>query len=208
MGVESIDIHTALAAFASHAWLGIFIDSLSSILAIRHHNINPCARSSLRYHHHMLLLESITDILETKRLADFHTALHKIRANTNIRGKNLNDAAAKLVVMSFDTHPLSQTMRVNIGELAFRPVHRVMYTANPPAPDSTLSTGTDRATLRRPWWSIPEADRLQMHVFIRPSPRLRLKVRDAPLRRLYHTSLYRRIIIADKEKKARLISVG
>ena len=30
-------------------------------------------RSSLHYHHHILLLESITDLLETKRLVGFHT---------------------------------------------------------------------------------------------------------------------------------------
>ena len=42
-----------------------------------------------------------------------------------------------------------------------------------------------------------------MHAFTRPSSQLRLKVRDALLRSLHHSSLYRRLIVAIKEKGAR-----
>jgi len=42
-----------------------------------------------------------------------------------------------------------------------------------------------------------------MHAFTRPSSRLRLKVRDALLRSIHHSSLYSRLIIANKEKGAR-----
>ena len=58
-------------------------------------------------------------------------------------------------------------------------------------------------------WTILEAERLQMHTFMRPSSQLRLKVRDALLRSLHHSSLYRRlIVIANKEKGARTKTVG
>ena len=56
----------------------------------------------------MLLLESITDLLETRRLAGYRTTLHKIRAYTNIRWNDLTDAAAKLAVRNFDTLPPNQ----------------------------------------------------------------------------------------------------
>ena len=83
-----------------------------------------------------------------------------------------------------------------------------MYTVKPPTPTPAMSTGTNCATLRRPWWTIPDADRLQMHAFTRPSPQLRLKVREALLRSLHHSSLYMRLIIANKEKGARTKTVG
>ena len=78
-----------------------------------------------------------------------------------------------------------------------------MYTAKPPPPAPALSTGTNCTTLRRPWWTIPEEERLQMHAFTRSSLQLRLKARDALLRSLHHSSLYRRLIVANKEKGAR-----
>ena len=109
MRAEPIAIHTALTTFVEHDWLGIFTYSLSNLQAIRHHNTHPGIRSSQHYHHHMLLLESLKDLLETKRLARFHTALHKLRAHTNIRGNDLADAGAKLAVQNFDTLPPAQT---------------------------------------------------------------------------------------------------
>jgi len=60
----------------------------------------------------MLLLGSITDLLETRRSEDLRTTLHNIRAYTNIRGNDLADAAAKLDVTHFGTLPPSQTLRV------------------------------------------------------------------------------------------------
>ena len=47
-----------------------------------------------------------------------------------------------------------------------------------------------------------------MHAFTRPSLQLRLKVRDALLRSLHHSSLYRRLIVANKERGARTKTVG
>ena len=49
---------------------------------------------------------------------------------------------------------------------------------------------------------------MQMHAFTRPSPQLRIKVREALLRSLHHSSLYRRLIVASKEKGARIKKVG
>jgi len=208
MRAELVAIHTALTMFAKHDWLGIFTDSLSSLQAIRHHNTNPGIRNSLHCHHHMLLLESITDLLETMRLVGFHTTLHKLRAHTNIRETDLADAAAKSAVRNSGTLPPGQTPRVDIGEIAYRPSRWVMYTATPLRPDPVLSASANRATLSRPWWTIPEADRMQMHAFMRPSQQLRLKVREALLRSLYHFSLYIRLILANKEKRARQKILG
>jgi len=103
----------------------------------------------------------------------------------------------------YETLPPPQTRRVETGEMAPRSQYWVMYTAKPPPPTPALSTGTNCATLHRPWWTIPEAERLQMHAFTRPSLQLRLKVRDALLRSLHHSSLYRRLKLANKEKGAR-----
>ena len=47
-----------------------------------------------------------------------------------------------------------------------------------------------------------------MHAFTRPFSHLRLKVRDALLRSLHHSSLYKRLIIANKEKGARTKTMG
>ena len=47
-----------------------------------------------------------------------------------------------------------------------------------------------------------------MHAFTRPSTQLRLKVRDALLRIIHHSSLYRRLIVASKEKGSHTKTVG
>jgi hypothetical protein len=47
-----------------------------------------------------------------------------------------------------------------------------------------------------------------MNAFTRPSQQLRFKVRHALLRNLHHTSLYRRLIVANKVMGARLHTVG
>ncbi len=65
----------------------------------------------------MLLLESITDLLEARRLAGLHTTLQKRKAHTNIRPNDLADAGAKLAVRNFNIMSQAQTTRVNIGKL-------------------------------------------------------------------------------------------
>ena len=84
---ELVAIHTALSTLSPHNWMGIFTDSLSSLQAIRHHHNNPCTKSAKHYHHQRLLLDSITDLLESRQRLSLSTTLHKIRAHTNIRGQ-------------------------------------------------------------------------------------------------------------------------
>ena len=60
MRAELVAIHMALTIFASHEWIEIFANSLSSLQAIDHHNTNPGIGGAKHYHHYMLLLESIT----------------------------------------------------------------------------------------------------------------------------------------------------
>jgi len=112
---ELVAIHTALSTFSIHEWIVIFNDSLSSLLAIRQHHTNPGTTSAKNYHHHMFLLDSIIDLLETRQRSGLSTTLHKIRAHTNIRGNDLADAAAKLAVTHYDTLPPTQTRRVETG---------------------------------------------------------------------------------------------
>jgi hypothetical protein len=116
----------------------------------------------------MLLLQSISRLLESRRDKGYSTSLRKIRAHTHIRGNDMDDAAAKLAVADYATLPQEQTTRAEIGAKAPRPPFLVMYTSNPPTLTPALATGPREATLRPLWWTIPEADHLQMHAFTRP----------------------------------------
>ena len=118
---ELIAIHTALTTFSTYEWIGIFTDFLSSLQAIRHHHINPGTASAKHYHPHMLLLNSITDLLETRKGLGLSTTFHKIRAHTTIPVNYLADAAAKLAVTHYDPLLPTQTRRVETGEIALRP---------------------------------------------------------------------------------------
>jgi hypothetical protein len=173
MRAELVAIHTALSTFFTQKWICIFTDSLSSLHAIRYHHTNPGTTSVTHYHHHKLLLESITDLLETRQREDLSTTLYTIRAHTNIRGNDIAETAAKLAVTHYDTLPPSQKWRVETGEIAPRPHHWVMYTVKSPPPTRpAISTGTNCATLRRPWWTILDEGRVQMHASTCPSPQL------------------------------------
>jgi hypothetical protein len=138
----------ALTTFESHDWIGIFTYSLSSLQTIRHHYSNIGTSSSMHYHHHLRLLGSITDLLKTKRVASFRTTLHKTRAHTNIRGNDFADVVVKLAVTDFDTLPPTQNNRVDTGEILL--THWVMYTVKPLVHDQAVSSGTNRAPIRRP----------------------------------------------------------
>jgi ribonuclease HI len=208
MQAELVAIYKAVDKFAAHEWLGILKNSLSSFQAIRHRYTKPGAHGSQHYHHHNLLLSGITDLLEERRRRGFSTSLHKIRAHTNIRGNDLADAAAKIAVKQYESLPESQKLRVTVGEAVPRPPYWVMYTVKPLPPPLQLGTDTRMATLRQPWWSIPEGDRLHMHAFTRPSTQLRHKVRHALLRSLNFTSLYKRLILQNIEVGKTTQSVG
>ncbi len=208
MRAELVAIHTALTRFADHSWLGIFTDSLSSLQAICLHHHKPGLSVAPHYHHHTTLLQSISHLLEARRKNGYSTNLRKIRVHTHVRGNDLADTAAKLAVTDFDKLPLDQTVRVEIGATAPRPPFWVMYTAKPATPTIALATGPRNSTLRPPWWTIPEADRLQMHAFTRPSAQLVYKVRDAILRSLHHTSLYMRLVLNAKDRGARIAATG
>jgi len=92
--------------------------------------------------------------------------------------------------------------------MAPRPKYWVLYTTKPPILRITPSTPNSCPITHRPWWTIPETERVKMNAFTRPSQQLRVKVRHALLRNLHHTSQYRRTIVANKEMGARLHTVG
>jgi hypothetical protein len=79
---ELVAMHMALAKLDPHEWIVIFIDSLSSLHAMRYHRTNPGRSGSKHYHNHLLLLGCIIDLLDTRRSNGYRTTLHKIRAHT------------------------------------------------------------------------------------------------------------------------------
>ena len=116
MRTEHVAIHTALTEFASHASIGIFTDSPSSLQAIRHTYTNPDVGGPRYYHPHSLLLGGIADLLEDIRRKGHSTPLHKIRAHTNIRGNDLGDAAAKVAITHFESLLEHKALMVVIWE--------------------------------------------------------------------------------------------
>jgi len=191
MRAELVAIYAALEKFATHEWVGIFTDSLSSLQSIRNRYTNPRTRGSQNYYHHLLLLSGITDLLEERRRQGFRTTLHRNRARTQIRGNDLADAAAETAVTQYDSIPEYQKQKVDIGEEAPRPPHRVMYTVKPPS----LYTFRDKQT--DGYVVVVDSGgggRLQMNAFTCPSQQLRRKVTHALLRSLHYTSIYRRLI--------------
>jgi hypothetical protein len=155
------------------------------------------------YHQHMLLLRGISELLEASRENGYSSTLRKIRAHTNIRGNDLVDATAKLAVTSFDTLPIAQTFRADVGTIAPCPPFWVMYNIKPNTPCPAFAPGPTQPNLVRPSWrTILEGDRLQMLVFTRPSQQLRQKVITATLRSLHHTSLYKRLVLHSKDNGA------
>jgi hypothetical protein len=83
-----------------------------------------------------------------------------------------------------------------------------MYTNNPTTPPIPLATCPHSATLRPPWWTIPEDERRCMHAFTKTFDQMRLKVRNSTLRSLHHTFLYKRLILKAKNQGARTKTVG
>jgi len=67
MRTELVILYTALSTCEAHPWLGIFTDSLSSVQAIRLHYYKPGHTASPHYHQHMLLLESNSQLLESRQ---------------------------------------------------------------------------------------------------------------------------------------------
>ena len=118
------------------------------------------------------------------------------------------DTAAKLVVTSFEEIPTLQKITVTIGKQAERPPYWVMCINNPSTPRISLSTGSYSFTLCPLWRTIPETGRRCMQAFTKTSNQLRLKVRNATLRSLHHTSLYRRIILKAEAQGGRTNTVG
>ena len=83
MHVKLVAIHTALTRFEDHSWLGVFTYLLSSLRAIRLHYYRPGLLIAPHYHHHMLLLQSISHLFETRTEKGYSTSLRKIRVHTH-----------------------------------------------------------------------------------------------------------------------------
>ena len=92
MRTELVAIHTALNRFEDHSWIGVFTNSLSNLQAIRLHYYRPGLTIAPHYHHHMLLLQTISNLLENRWGKGFSTTLRKNKAHTHIRDNDLADA--------------------------------------------------------------------------------------------------------------------
>jgi len=88
MRTELVAIHTALSKFEDHSCLGVFTYSLSSLQAIHLHYYRPGLPIALHYNHNMVLLQSISHLLETRREKGYSTSLRKIRAHTHPRQRS------------------------------------------------------------------------------------------------------------------------
>jgi hypothetical protein len=159
MRAEPVAVYTALDKFATHEWMEICTDTLSSLYTILHYYRKLETRGPQYYHHHLLLLSRIADLLEKRRRQGFITSLHKFWAHANIRGNDLADATTKMAVTQYDFLPESQKLKVYVGEKTPRPSHWVMYTVRPPPFPKHMGTCIRVARLGHPWWSIPEGER-------------------------------------------------
>ena len=56
----------------------IFTDSMSGLKNIKHNTTNPGTGSFPSYHHHILLVISLTIILDMRKVRGFRTTLHKV----------------------------------------------------------------------------------------------------------------------------------
>ena len=162
------------------------------------------------YHHHKPLLTTIVNLIGYREGLDLPTQLQKNRGHPNIRGNDLADTAAKLVVISFEEIPTVKKITVTIGRQAktLNPPYWIMYTNIPITLPIRLSTGPRSLTIRQPWWTIAETDMRCMHACTKNSTQLRLKVRNATLRSLHHISLYIRLILKAKAQGTRTSTVG
>ena len=105
MRAEPVAVYTALDKFATHEWMEICTDTLSSLYTILHYYRKLETRGPQYYHHHLLLLSRIADLLEKRRRQGFITSLHTFWAHANIRDNDLADATAKMAVTQYDFLP-------------------------------------------------------------------------------------------------------
>jgi len=191
MRVELAAIHGAQDKYKNEPWIGIFTYSQTNLAAIQHKLQRP---SHAIYKHYKPFIATIVSTLRYMIRLGLPIILHKRRGHTPIRGNDLAGIEAKRIVTSFEDIPGHQKLTSIIGKHVERPAFWVMYTSKPPTPSISLATGPHAARLRPPWWTIPENERLCMHVFAKPSNQLCIKIRSATLLFLHPTSLYRRLV--------------
>jgi hypothetical protein len=92
MKAELVAIQVALNTYKDDPWVGIFIDSQTSLHAIQNELHRP---SHTAYHHHKPLITAIVTSLQYMIKLGLPKILHKIRRHTNITGNDLAYAAAK-----------------------------------------------------------------------------------------------------------------
>ncbi len=142
MGAKLVTIYTALDKFATHEGVDIFIDSVSSLQAIRHRYTNSGTHGPHHYHRHMLLLSSITYLLEEKSRQGFSTTSGPT-PTSGLMTSRIHPPNWR----SHNMTPYGSHKKVDVEEVAPRPPYLVMYTAKPPPSPTYLGTSTRMTTL-------------------------------------------------------------
>jgi hypothetical protein len=180
-------------------------DSLTALQIILALLTRPAER-----HHtpHKLLLDAIIDLIRIRNDNNQTTTLRKVRSHTGIAGNDSADTTAKRVILEEDTLPADQIYRHTLGATPHRLPYWILYQPQTPSPTPTTATGLQSTSTRLPLSSLSADDLGVTHAFTNPSKQFRKHVKPRLLNGLYHTSLYRRLILQAAKDGARLTTTS
>ena len=157
---------------------------------------------------HKQLLDAILGLIRSRDDKGHSTTLRKLRSHTGIRGNETADTTAKRVILEEDTLPEGLVIRHTMGAQPYRPPYWLQYQCPTPAPTPSTATGLSSTSTRPPLQSLSEEDFGYTRAFTRPSKQFRSRVKPEILNSLYHTSLYRRLILQASKNGARLATTA
>ena len=198
-------IHQALITFANDPDLQIATESLTALQILLAIIIDPASRPHSPHKH---LLDAIIGLIRYRDGKGHSTTLRKIRSHTGIRGNEAADTTAKRVILEEKVLPEGLVIRHTLGALPFRPQYWIHYQCPTPTPTPARSIGLPSSSTRQPLQSLSEEDLGYTQAFTRPSKQFRNRVKPRVLAGLYHTSLYRRLILQASKHGARLATTA
>jgi len=202
---ELAAIHQALLAFENDPDLCIATDSLTALQILLAIITDPASRPHSPHKH---LLDAILSLIRTRDDKGQSTTLRKLRSHTGIKGNEAADTSAKRVILEEDTLPKGLVVRHTLGAHPYRPQYWLHYQCPVPAPTPSTATGLSSTSTRPPLQSLSEEDLGYTQAFTRPSKQFRSRVKPRVLNSLYHTSLYRRLIVQASKNGARLATTA
>ena len=202
---ELVAIHQALITFEADPDLNIATDSLTALQILHALITNPASRPHSPHKH---LLEAIITTIQSRDNRGYTTVLRKIRSHTGIRGNEKADTTAKRVILEEDTLPKGLVIRHTLGAHPYRPTFWLHYQCPTPTPSPSTATGLCSTSNRPPPQSLSEEDLGYTQAFTNPSKQFRKRVKPRVLTSLYHTSIYRRLILQASKDGARLATTA